>query len=115
MSTMYAKCNWMLSLALDENGEPCKYMAKAESQQEVLDDMSSHVLKSAQHRPCRSAQQHKSGYSNRTNEAAGHPPARGPLTLVDAIYDIHLKAARHYAWPHGGGLSTSSGIRGCRS
>ena len=43
MPTMYAKCNWMLSLALDENGEPCKYMAKAESGQGVLDDMSSHV------------------------------------------------------------------------
>ena len=43
MPTMYAKCNWMLSLALDENGEPCRYMAKAESAQAVLEDMSNHV------------------------------------------------------------------------
>ena len=43
MPTMYAKCNWMLSLALDENGDPCRYMAKAESGQAVLEDMSNHV------------------------------------------------------------------------
>ena len=43
MPTMYARCNWMLSLALDENGEPCRFMAKAESGDEVLADMSSHM------------------------------------------------------------------------
>ena len=43
MPTMYAKCNWMLSLAMDENGDPCKYLAKAESGDGVLEDMSNHV------------------------------------------------------------------------
>ena len=43
MPTMYAKCNWMLSLAMDENGEPCRYLARAESEQAVVDDMSNHV------------------------------------------------------------------------
>ena len=43
MPTMYAKCNWMLSLAMDENGQPCKYLAKAESGDGVLADMSNHV------------------------------------------------------------------------
>jgi len=45
MPTMYAKCNWMLSLAMDENGDPCKYLAKAESGDGVLADMSNHVQK----------------------------------------------------------------------
>ena len=40
---MYARCNWMLSLAMDENGQPCRYMAKAETGQAVLDDMSHHL------------------------------------------------------------------------
>ena len=45
MPTMYAKCNWMLSLAMDENGQPCKYLAKAESGDGVLEDMSGHIQK----------------------------------------------------------------------
>ena len=43
MPTMYAKCNWMLSLALDENGQPCRYTAIHETEQDVVDDMSKHV------------------------------------------------------------------------
>jgi hypothetical protein len=29
MPTQYVRCNWMLSLALDENGDPCRYMAQS--------------------------------------------------------------------------------------
>ena len=43
MPLQYARCNWMLSLALDENGQPCRYMSKAESADEVLGDMSQHI------------------------------------------------------------------------
>ena len=43
MPVMYARCNWMLSLALDENGQPCRYMAKAETQQDVVEAMSTHL------------------------------------------------------------------------
>ena len=39
----YARCNAMLSLAIDENGDPCRYMAKADTEQEVLDQMSHHL------------------------------------------------------------------------
>ena len=39
----YARCNWMLSLAIDENGQPCRYMAKADTVQAVVDDMSHHL------------------------------------------------------------------------
>ena len=43
MPVNYARCNWMLSLALDENGQPCRYMAKAETVQDVVDAMSTHL------------------------------------------------------------------------
>jgi len=39
----YARCNAMLSLAIDEKGDPCRYMAKAETEQDVLDQMMSHL------------------------------------------------------------------------
>ena len=39
----YARCNAMLSLAIDENGDPCRYMAKADTEQEVLTEMSQHL------------------------------------------------------------------------
>jgi len=45
MPTMYARCNWMLSLAMDENGQPCRFMTQAESVQGVVDDMSRHIQK----------------------------------------------------------------------
>ena len=45
MPTMYAKCNWMLSLAMDENGQPCRYISKADTKDEVLQDMSGHIQK----------------------------------------------------------------------
>ena len=41
----YARCNAMLSLALDENGQPCRYMAKAETEDDVVADMSEHLSK----------------------------------------------------------------------
>ena len=41
----YARCNAMLSLAIDENGDPCRFMAKADTEQEVLDQMSVHLEK----------------------------------------------------------------------
>jgi len=43
MTMQYARCNWMLSLALDENGQPCRYMAQAETTDAVVSDISSHL------------------------------------------------------------------------
>ena len=42
MPVMYARCNWMLSLALDQNGQPCRYISKADTKDGVLTDMSTH-------------------------------------------------------------------------
>ena len=39
----YARCNALLSLALDEKGEGCRFMAKADTEQGVLDDMTKHM------------------------------------------------------------------------
>jgi len=39
----YARCNAMLSLALDENGQPCRYMSKAETEDAIVTDMSAHL------------------------------------------------------------------------
>ena len=39
----YARCNAMLSLAIDEKGDACRYMAKADTEQEVLEQMSKHL------------------------------------------------------------------------
>ncbi len=41
----YARCNAMLSLALDENGQPCRFMAKAETEDEIVAAMSDHLSK----------------------------------------------------------------------
>jgi len=41
----FARCNAILSLALDESGEGCRYMAKADTEQGVLDDMIGHMAK----------------------------------------------------------------------
>ena len=39
----YARCNAMLSLALDENGDPCRFMAQADTEEEVVVTMSQHL------------------------------------------------------------------------
>jgi len=39
----YARCNNFMSLALDKEGQPCRYMSKANSEQQVLDDMMHHL------------------------------------------------------------------------
>jgi predicted small metal-binding protein len=41
----YARCNAMLSLALNEKGEGCRFMVKAETEQEVIQQMSAHLAK----------------------------------------------------------------------
>ena len=41
----YARCNAMLSLALDENGEGCRFMAKADTEDAVVRQMSQHLGK----------------------------------------------------------------------
>ena len=43
MAVQYARCNWMLSLALDQNGQPCRYMAQAETTDGVVSDISNHI------------------------------------------------------------------------
>ena len=40
----FARCNAVLSLALDEAGEGCRYVAKADTEQGVVDDMSKHMV-----------------------------------------------------------------------
>jgi predicted small metal-binding protein len=39
----YARCNNFMSLALDKEGQPCRYMSKANTEQAVLDDMVRHL------------------------------------------------------------------------
>ena len=39
----YARCNALLSLALNEAGEGCRYMSKADTEQGVLEDMTKHM------------------------------------------------------------------------
>ncbi len=43
MTMQYARCNWMLSLALDENGDPCRFMATADTTDGVVATMSTHI------------------------------------------------------------------------
>ena len=40
----FARCNALLSLALDESGEGCRYVSKADTEQGVVDDMSKHMV-----------------------------------------------------------------------
>ena len=39
----FARCNAILSLALDESGEGCRYVAKADTENGVVDDMAKHM------------------------------------------------------------------------
>ncbi len=39
----YARCNSLLSLALDASGEGCRYMSKADTEDGVIQDMSKHM------------------------------------------------------------------------
>ena len=39
----FARCNALLSLALDSTGRGCRYVAKGETDDEVITDMSSHM------------------------------------------------------------------------
>jgi predicted small metal-binding protein len=39
----FARCNALLSLALDSTGRGCRYVAKGDTDDEVITDMSSHM------------------------------------------------------------------------
>ena len=39
----YARCNALLSLALDQSGVGCRYISKAETEDGVMEDMSKHL------------------------------------------------------------------------
>ena len=39
----YARCNALLSLALDASGEACRYMSKADTEDDVVADMGKHM------------------------------------------------------------------------
>ncbi len=39
----FARCNALLSLAVDASGKGCRYVAKAESEEDVLKDMTGHI------------------------------------------------------------------------
>ena len=41
----FCRCNALLSLALNEEGEGCRYVAKADTDQGVVDDMVAHMAK----------------------------------------------------------------------
>ena len=40
----YARCNAIMSLALNESGEACRFMAQADTEQGVVDLMSQHLV-----------------------------------------------------------------------
>ena len=40
----YARCNAILSLALNESAEGCRFMAKADTEQQVVDQMVQHLV-----------------------------------------------------------------------
>ncbi len=40
----YVRCNAILSLALDASGVGCRYMAKADTEEGALEDMSKHLV-----------------------------------------------------------------------
>ena len=39
----FARCNALLSLALDASGKGCRYVAKGQTDDEVVKDMSEHL------------------------------------------------------------------------
>ena len=39
----FARCNALLSLAIDASGKGCRYVAKGESDDDVVKDMSAHL------------------------------------------------------------------------
>jgi|TARA_B110001454_G_scaffold118300_1_gene110511 predicted small metal-binding protein len=39
----FARCNALLSLALDSNGKGCRYVAKGANDDEVVEDMGTHL------------------------------------------------------------------------
>lgn len=39
----FARCNSLLSLAVDASGKGCRYVAKGESQDDVIKDMGEHL------------------------------------------------------------------------
>lgn len=39
----FARCNALLSLALDANGKGCRYVAKGDTDDLVLEDMNDHL------------------------------------------------------------------------
>ena len=39
----FARCNALLSLAIDASGKGCRYVAKADSEDDVVKDMSAHL------------------------------------------------------------------------
>ena len=41
----FARCNAILSLALNESGEGCRHTSKGNTEQEVIDDMVQHMSK----------------------------------------------------------------------
>jgi len=40
----FARCNALLSLALDASGKGCRYVAKGDSDDDVVKDMSEHMI-----------------------------------------------------------------------
>lgn len=41
----FARCNALISLALNKSKEACRYIAKADTEQQVVDDMTQHMIK----------------------------------------------------------------------
>ncbi len=44
-SLYYVRCNYFLSLAVDENGDPCTFMSKQATEDAVLKEISQHIQK----------------------------------------------------------------------
>jgi predicted small metal-binding protein len=49
--TYYVRCSYFLSLAVDENGQPCQYMVKAPTEDAVMKEISQHIQKSHKQDP----------------------------------------------------------------
>ena len=49
--TYYVRCNYFLSLAVDEKGDPCTFMSKQATEAAVMNEISQHIQKSHKQDP----------------------------------------------------------------
>ena len=79
MTMQYARCNWMLSLALDENGDPCRFMATAETTDGVVSTMSNHIESVHSQDPAGQIMIHHAAFFGGRTLSHGLPPRMAGL------------------------------------